>query len=166
MSKSLSIGKDTVVSFHYKLSDPKGAVLEESTAGDPLMYLHGYQQIIPGLENALLNKKVGDKFDVVIEPAQGYGEYQAEMVIPIPRNQFKNEKDLKVGAVFELSDEQGQAVLARVSAIEKDTVIVDANHPMAGKTLHFAVEVSSIREATAEEKTHGHVHAGDCCGGH
>jgi FKBP-type peptidyl-prolyl cis-trans isomerase SlyD len=166
MANPICIAKDTIVSFHYKLSDDKGNHLEESSPGEPLMYLHGHQQIIPGLEKALADQKVGAKLEVTVSPDQGYGPYQKEMVIPIPRDQFKNKKDLKAGAVFELSDGQGQVLLARVITIEKDTVVVDANHPMAGKTLCFAVEIMAIREATSEELKHGHAHSGGCCDGH
>jgi FKBP-type peptidyl-prolyl cis-trans isomerase SlyD len=157
---------DQVVSIHYTLKDEDGAVLESSTGQDPLVYLHGHGNIIPGLENALEGQEVGYKGSVDVEPEDGYGEYDESLVFEVERALFKGSKDLKAGAVFQLQAEEGDTVIARVVKIGKTSVQVDGNHPMAGLKLHFDFEVMSVREATKEELEHGHVHGEGGCGHH
>ena len=157
-----TIAKDSVVYFNYTLKDDEGNVLDQSQ-GQPLAYLHGYGNIIPGLEKQLLNKKVGDKFTTSIAPEEAYGEYSDEYVQEVPKANFQGVDNIEAGMQFQSQTDDGHVMLVTVRDVQDDIVIVDANHPRAGKTLHFDVEVVEIREATAEELAHGHVHG---AGGH
>lgn len=157
-----TIAKDSVVYFNYTLKDDEGNVLDQSQ-GQPLAYLHGYGNIIPGLEKQLLDKKVGDKFTTSIAPEEAYGEYSDEYVQEVPKTNFQGVDNIEAGMQFQSQTDDGHVMLVTVRDVQDDIVIVDANHPLAGKTLHFDVEVVEIREATAEELAHGHVHG---AGGH
>ncbi|WP_410472551.1 peptidylprolyl isomerase [Faucicola mancuniensis] len=157
-----TIAKDSVVYFNYTLKDDEGNVLDQSQ-GQPLAYLHGYGNIIPGLEKQLLDKKVGDKFTTSIAPEEAYGEYSDEYVQEVPKANFQGVDNIEAGMQFQSQTDDGHVMLVTVRDVQDDIVIVDANHPLAGKTLHFDVEVVEIREATAEELAHGHVHG---AGGH
>jgi len=139
-----AIANNHVVSFHYKLTNAEGETLDQSQ-GEPLAYLHGAGNIIPGLENALTGKTVGDKFTVNVPAAEGYGEYNPDLVQEVPAQMF-----------------QGVEIVT-VKAVEGDNVVVDANFPLAGQDLTFEVEIVEIREASQEELDHGHVHG---AGGH
>jgi FKBP-type peptidyl-prolyl cis-trans isomerase SlyD len=152
------VAKDTVVSFHYTLTDKNGEVLDSSKGSDPLVYLHGYQQIVIGLENALLGKAVGASFKVSVDPAEGYGVRREEMVITLPRTQGNLPADIEVGYVVELVSPEGDEIPARVVKLTETDITLDANHPLAGETLHFDIELTAVRQATAEEISHGHVH--------
>ncbi|MEY2862874.1 MAG: hypothetical protein RLY58_581 [Pseudomonadota bacterium] len=156
-----TIAKDQVVSFHYTLTDEQGTVIDKSE-GQPLVYLHGAGNIIPGLENALVGKVVGDKLTVTVQPAEGYGEYQPEMVQEVPRNLFQGVDNIEVGMQFQAQADDGMQVVT-VKDVTDEVVIVDGNHPLAGQTLNFDVEIVEIRDASAEELAHGHVHG---AGGH
>ena len=156
-----TIQNDSVVNFHYTLTNAAGDVLDKSE-GQPLVYLHGAHNIVPGLENALVGKQVGDTFKVTVEPEEGYGEYQAEMVQEVPRNMFQGVDDITVGMQFQAQTDDGVQVVT-VKDVTPELVIVDANHPLAGQALTFDVEVVAIRAATAEELEHGHAHG---VGGH
>ncbi len=153
----MNISKDCVVSIHYTLTDDQNKTLDSSSGSDPLVYLHGSGNIIPGLEEALEGRKKGDKFKVMIPPEKAYGVRSEKMKQEVPRDQFPDPEELKVGMVFQVDSPSGPMVL-NVVEIKKDSVVVDANHPLAGTTLHFDVEVEGIRNATDEEKAHGHVH--------
>lgn len=157
-----TIANDTVVSFNYTLTDENGEVLDKSN-GEPLAYLHGHHNIIPGLESALLGKKVGDKLTVTVEPKDGYGEYLAEAVQEVPRANFQGVDNIAVGMQFQTQTEDGHVMLVTVKDVNDDVVIVDGNHPLAGVTLTFDVEIVEVREATADEIAHGHAHG---VGGH
>ena len=150
------IANDKVVSLKYVLTDPAGEVLD-SSEDEPLEYLHGHQNIIPGLENALTNHKVGDKLKVEVAPEQGYGAFDEDKHFAIQRSHF-GDADLEEGMMVELTPNRGQPFMARIVAIQDKTVEVDANHPMAGKHLCFDVEVVGVRDASADELAHGHVH--------
>jgi FKBP-type peptidyl-prolyl cis-trans isomerase SlyD len=156
-----TIAKDQVVSFHYTLTDEQGTVIDKSE-DQPLVYLHGASNIIPGLENALLGKVVGDKLTVTVQPADGYGEYQPEMVQDVPRNLFQGVDNIEIGMQFQAQADDGMQVVT-VKDVTDEAVIVDGNHPLAGKTLNFDVEIVEIRDASAEELQHGHAHG---AGGH
>jgi FKBP-type peptidyl-prolyl cis-trans isomerase SlyD len=156
-----TIAKDQVVSFHYTLTDEQGTVIDKSE-GQPLVYLHGAGNIIPGLENALVGKVVGDKLTVTVQPADGYGEYQPEMVQDVPRNLFQGVDNIEVGMQFQAQADDGMQVVT-VKDVTDEVVIVDGNHPLAGQVLNFDVEIVEIRDASAEELAHGHVHG---AGGH
>jgi FKBP-type peptidyl-prolyl cis-trans isomerase SlyD len=156
-----TIQNDSVVNFNYTLTNAAGDVLDKSQ-GEPLVYLHGAHNIVPGLENAMLGKQIGDKFQVTVEPEEAYGEYQAEMVQEIPRNMFQGVDDIQAGMQFQAQTDDGIQVVT-VKDVTPELVIVDANHPLAGQALTFDVEVVAIRVATAEELEHGHAHG---IGGH
>lgn len=151
------IAEQKVVSIHYTLSNSDGQVLQESTAGEPLSYLHGTGNIIPGLEAALSGKSAGDKLNVSVEPEQAYGVRNDGLIQELPRSAFEGIEDIQEGMQFQAHSEQGTRVIT-VTRVDGDRIIVDANHPLAGQTLNFEVEVDSVRNATEEEIAHGHVH--------
>lgn len=151
------ISHNSAVSFHYRLSDEQGTLLDAS-GQEPLVYLHGHQNIIPGLEKALEGKQAGDELIVTVAPADAYGEYFQEAVQEVPREYFKGVDNIEVGMQFQSQTEQGQPLLVQVKKVDDSTVTVDANHPLAGKTLTFAVNIVDVREASAEEIAHGHIH--------
>ncbi|TEU28624.1 peptidylprolyl isomerase [Alkanindiges illinoisensis] len=155
------IQNDQVVSFHYTLTDENGTVIDKSE-GQPLVYLHGAGNIIPGLENALTGKNVGDKLNVNVPAAEGYGEYNAEMVQEVPRNMFQGVDDIQAGMQFQAQTDDGIQIVT-VKDVNDESVFVDGNHPLAGQNLNFDVEIVDIRPATQEELDHGHVHG---AGGH
>lgn len=155
------IQKDKVVSFHYTLKDESGTVIDKSE-GQPLVYLHGASNIIPGLEKALVGKKVGDTLNVTVEPEEGYGEYSAEAVQEVPRNLFQGVDHIEPGMQSQAQTDDGMQVVV-VKDVTEDSIIVDGNHPLAGQRLNFDVQVVEIRDATAEELSHGHAHG---AGGH
>ena len=154
----MKIGKDAVVSIDYRLHLGDGEVVDESEAGDPLVYLHGYEEIVPGLEKALEGKAAGDKVQAVVKPEDGYGDYDPEGLEEVPRTEFPAEMELEAGGVITGTDPDGDEVDFLVKEVKKDTVVVDFNHPMAGKTLHFDITVREVRAATKDELEHGHAH--------
>ncbi len=153
----MQIESNKVVSIHYKLTNDDGDILDSSEGQEPLTYLHGLGNIIPGLENALNDRIVGDKFTVTIAPAEGYGERDNEMVQSVPKNSFQGVDEILPGMQFQAQSPDGMQ-LVTVIDVDGDEVILDGNHPMAGITLTFDVEVTEIRDATTEELEHGHVH--------
>ena len=155
------IADKTVVHIDYTLRTDGGDVVDSSEGQEPLAYLHGSGQIVPGLEKALAGLKVGDTKDVIVEAAEGYGDRDPDGVFGIPRSAFPDASGLEVGASFVGEDEEGNSLPVRVIELSGDTVTVDANHPLAGQRLHFHVDVKAIRAATAEEMEHGHPHDGD-----
>ncbi len=154
---SSEVADGRVIEIEYTLTNPQGEVLDASE-GEPLAYLHGADNIVPGLENALVGKSVGDKLDVVVPPAEGYGERQGPGPQGIPRTSFPADADIVPGMSFAVETEDGQLMPLWVVGLEADQVMVDANHPLAGVALHFAVEIVGIRDARAEELEHGHPH--------
>jgi len=153
----MTITKNKVVSIHYTLTDSSGEVMESSREREPMNYLHGAGNIIRGLETALEGKVVGDAFRVTLEPADAYGERNPANLQRVPAKHFKNLKNLKPGQVVGLQTSRGP-VQVTVVKIGRFNVDVDANHPLAGETLTFDVEVTGIRDSTPEERSHGHVH--------
>ncbi|SJM69666.1 MULTISPECIES: FKBP-type peptidyl-prolyl cis-trans isomerase [Psychrobacter] len=151
-----TIAKDTAVRFNYILKDESGNVIDQSQ-GEPLAYLHGHNNIIPGLEKELEGKSAGDSLTAVIEPADAYGEYQEQAVQQVPRANFQGVDNIQPGMQFQ-SEAEGQVMLVTVTDVNDDTVTVDANHPLAGKKLSFDVEIVEVRAATEDELNHGHVH--------
>jgi FKBP-type peptidyl-prolyl cis-trans isomerase SlyD len=162
MSDKIEAGK--VVGFHYTLKNDAGEVLDSSSGGEPLQYLHGAGNIVPGLETELTGKAVGDDLSVTVQPADGYGERDEQMVHHVAKAQFPDGMEIEVGMQFGMYGPGGQPIPVWVTAIEGDTVTIDMNHPLAGSKLHFQVKITSVREATAEEQQHGHPHGPD--GGH
>lgn len=158
----MEITKDKVATIDYTLKNAEGQLLDTSEGGEPLAYLHGANNIIPGLESALEGQSAGDEIEVTVPPEQGYGIRNEALEQRVERSQFEGVDNLQVGMQFRVPSDQGDVVV-RVSEIEGDTVTVDGNHQLAGQTLHFKVNVKEVREATDEEKDHGHVHG---AGGH
>ena len=152
----MKIAKERVALFHYTLKNDAGEVLDTSEGESPMAYLHGEHNIVEGLENAMEGKGAGDKFDVTVEPAEAYGEYDESLVQPIPREQF-GDHPVEVGNQFHADTAIGPRVVT-VIAVHDDQVVIDANHSLAGENLHFKVEVVEVREASKEELDHGHVH--------
>ena len=153
----MNIENRKVVTFHYTLSDEQGEQLESSREGDPMTYLHGAGNIIPGLEKAMAGKAAGDRFEVKVEPAEAYGERNENGIQRIPAKHFKQAGRLKPGQVVVIQTKQGPRQLTVVK-VGRFNVDVDTNHPMAGLSLTFDVEVTDVRDATDEEASHGHVH--------
>ena len=156
-----AIANNNVVSFHYTLTNAEGETLDQSQ-GEPLAYLHGAGNIIPGLEKALEGKTVGDKFTVTIPAAEGYGEYNPDLVQEVPAQMFQGVENIEAGMQFQAQTDDGVQIVT-VKAIEGDNIIVDANFPLAGQDLTFEVEIAEVRDASPEELEHGHVHG---AGGH
>jgi FKBP-type peptidyl-prolyl cis-trans isomerase SlyD len=152
------VADDVVVSLAYKLT-VDGEVLDESEADDALQFLQGHRNIIPGLESQLNGMKVGESKTVVVPPETGYGEVDKESIDEIPVSEFPEDVTPEVGLELEIKDKEGNEMYGRVLSIQKDTVTMDFNHPLAGKELHFEVKVVDLRAATGEEMAHGHVHA-------
>jgi len=160
------IEKNRVVTIDYKLRDSSGEVLDESEDSNPLIYLHGNDNIIGGLEKHLLGKQAGDEVACVVPAKEGYGERDEALVFKVSKTEFGEGASIEPGMQFEAHGEDG-AQIVTVMGVEGDEVTIDANHPLAGEELHFAVKVIDVREATAEELEHGHVHGGcecDCDG--
>ena len=153
----MSIEADKVVSFHYTLKNEAGEILDHSPEDAPLHYLHGHNNIIPGLEDEMDGKQVGDTFTAVIPPAQAYGERSDQLVQVVNQDAFQGVDDIEVGMQFS-AQLGGQTRIITIKDVQGDEVTFDANHPLAGETLHFDVEIAEIRAATDEELSHGHVH--------
>lgn len=147
-----------VVSLHYTLTDDHGVLLDSSRGREPFAYLHGHGNIVPGLETGLEGSEAGFRSTVRVMPADGYGDYNPEAVFEVPRGQFPPGEDIRVGMQVQGEGEHGILVFTVVEVNDRG-VMLDANHPMAGKNLNFDVEVLEVREATEQELSHGHVHA-------
>lgn len=158
MTDPQTITADTVVSIHYKLALDGGQVVDSSEGREPLDYLHGYQNIVTGLEKALDGKVVGDDVKVTVAPEEGYGARHDEAIHTVKRGQFPGDADLRAGVTFQAQDQAGNPLMGTITSVEDDDVTVDFNHPLAGQSLHFEVSVAAIRAASDEEKEHGHVH--------
>ena len=153
----MQIDKHTVVTIDYTLTNDQGEVIDTSENSQPLAYLHGTGNIIPGLEEALEGKSSGDEVQVSIPPEKAYGEHDDQLKQVVPRDRFEGVEQLEPGMQFQAQTEGGVRIVT-ISAIDGDDVTVDANHPLAGETLHFEVAVREVREASSEEIEHGHVH--------
>lgn len=151
------VADDVVVTIEYTLT-VDGEVLDSSEENGPLEYLQGYDNIVPGLEEALAGKKVGDSLHVTVEAEDGYGEYDDEAVAHVPRLEIPTEIPLEEGVEIVMEDEDGEYVNAVITWIGADEVKLDFNHPLAGYTLEFDVKIIGLRAATEEELDHGHVH--------
>ena len=155
--KSMKVAEKKVVHMHYTLKDENGATLDSSSGREPLAYIQGVGNIISGLEKEMEGKKVGDKIHAVIAPEQAYGVRQDNLVQSVPKAGFQGDEELVAGMQVQVGTSDGDAI-ATVTKVEGEEVTLDMNHPLAGVTLHFDVEVMEIREATEEELSHGHVH--------
>lgn len=156
----MSIAQDQVVTIHYTLKDDAGEIIDRSPPGEPLAYLHGHGNLVPGLERELTGRQTGDRLEVTVSPADGYGEYDAQLVQQVPRRALKGIGNLKIGMRFSASSGQGTRTVT-VTRIAGDMVTLDGNHPLAGKKLYFEIEVAGVRSATEAELSHGHVHGPD-----
>jgi FKBP-type peptidyl-prolyl cis-trans isomerase SlyD len=153
----MKIAENAVAVIDYTLKDNEGVVIDSSEGAGPLAYLHGQGNIIPGLENALLGKEAGDEVKASIEPANAYGERHEDMKQDVPKELFGGVDNIEVGMQFQSETDEGP-VMVTVVAIGEEMITVDGNHPLAGVHLNFDVTVREVREATAEELEHGHVH--------
>lgn len=153
----MKIADRSAVTFHYTLTDDAGTVVDSSRGGSPLAYLQGAGNIVPGLEKAMLGKGKGDAFKVDVAAAEGYGERVAALVQQAPVSMFPSDVTPEVGMQFMAESNMGP-VQVTVIAFDGTTVTLDGNHSLAGQTLHFDIEVTSVRDATAEELQHGHIH--------
>lgn len=158
----MQIADRRVAQFHYTLTNDQGEVLDSSAGHEPLTYLHGKGNIVPGLEKALAGKQAGDKLKVAVPPDEAYGLQLPELIQIVPRGSFQGIADIQVGMRFQAETEHGP-VMVRVTQVNSDTVTVDGNHELAGQTLHFEIEIVEVRDASVEEVLHGHVHG---AGGH
>jgi FKBP-type peptidyl-prolyl cis-trans isomerase SlyD len=156
MAEQPLIANDHVISIEYVLTDDAGVELDSNKGGEPLSYLHGHGQIVPGLESALAGKPVGHETKVTISPQDGYGVHDQDRIVTVGRDRF--EFEVEAGQVLEASLPQGGSVPFIVVEVNKETVTLDGNHPLAGKTLHFEIKVLGVRPATAAELEHGHAH--------
>jgi FKBP-type peptidyl-prolyl cis-trans isomerase SlyD len=152
----MKVSLNNVVAIHYTLTNNEGTVLDSSNGRGPLNFIHGLGHLIPGMEEGLSGKEVGNKFQLKVSPEKGYGIYQNEMVQEVPVSAFAGQ-EINVGMQFEAGTSE-QRFLVTIKAIDAETVTVDGNHPLAGVELNFDIEVLEIRNATEDELAHGHVH--------
>ena len=162
----MKIEKDKVVQIHYKLTDKEGKEIDSSAGREPLQYVHGNGYLITGLERELEGKEKGDKFSVDVAPEDAYGKYNEELIVEVPRDQFDTSMQIEVGMQFQGAGPAGPTIVT-VKAVSDDKITVDANHELAGKELHFDVEVVDVRDLTEAEKEEMKVSAAGCggCGG-
>jgi len=153
----MTIAQNSVVTIHYTLKDDAGEVIDSSRSGDPIAYLHGHGNLVPGLERELEGKNTGDKVNVSITPEDGYGEYDDNLVQQVPRRAFQGIGNVTIGMRLHAQTPEGPRAVT-VTRMVGDMVTIDANHPLAGKNLNFEVEITDVRDATEEELSHGHVH--------
>lgn len=152
----MKIGKEKVVSIHYTLKDNQGTTLDSSVGDQPLLYIHGIGNLIPGMEEGLEGKVKGDKVEIQVSPEKGYGVRDERMIQKMPRTAFGDQK-VEVGMQFHAGTKHGQQVVT-VTKVEMDGITIDGNHALAGVDLNFSVEVLDVRNATSDELAHGHVH--------
>ena len=153
----MQVGDNKVVSIHYTLKNESGEVLDSSENREPLSYIHGQGNIIPGLENALTGAESQAEIDVTVTPEEAYGERHEQLIQDVPMSAFEGVDEVKPGMQFQAQTEAGPRVIT-VQEVGEEEVKIDGNHPLAGETLHFKVKVDEIRDASDEEIEHGHVH--------
>lgn len=153
----MTVGKNAVVSIAYTLKNDSGEVLDSSDGREDLNYLHGHDNIVSGLEEALEGKSIGDSISASVAPDKGYGVRNDDLVFQVPRDRLPD-TDVELGMQFAAQDSEGNEQVVTVIGLDEETVTLDGNHPLAGETLHFNVTVNGVREATATELDHGHVH--------
>jgi FKBP-type peptidyl-prolyl cis-trans isomerase SlyD len=166
----MQITKNTVVSLSYvlKRDNANGEIIEETKAGDPLVFLYGNGQMLPKFEDHLSTLKTGDVFEFTLSSADAYGEMDQDAIIDLEKSIFMidgktDDELLTIGNVIPMRDDQGHMLQGTVVSVSDESVRMDFNHPMAGNTLHFTGKVIDVREASVEELSHGHVHG---AGGH
>ncbi len=156
----MQIAKHKVVSIDYTLTDDDDQIIDTSKGSEPLTYIHGTGNLIPGLEKALVGKSPGDAFEVTVSPEEGYGLHDETLLEVLPRSKFNADQEIQVGMQF-YAEGSAEVQVITVVGIEDDQITIDGNHPLAGRTLNFAIKVVEVREATPEEIVHGHVHGPD-----
>ena len=153
----MKIQKHTVVTLNYTLKNSEGEIMDTSEGREPLVYLHGVGGLIPGLEAELEGKEIGNSFSTVIAPEDAYGKRSDDLLHVVPKSGFQGDEEMQVGMRVQLETEQGPAI-ATISKIEGENVTLDLNHPLADMELHFSIDVLDLRDASADEISHGHVH--------
>lgn len=157
----MQIADQKVVTLDYSLKDNEGKLIDSSEGRGDFVYLHGARNIVPGLESALEGKTAGDEVSVSVQPEEGYGERDNNLLQTVPKDMFEEGADINVGMQFHAQSPEGEMMIVTVVELEGDEVIVDGNHPLAGVPLNFDVKVVDIRDASAEELEHGHAHGAD-----
>jgi FKBP-type peptidyl-prolyl cis-trans isomerase SlyD len=152
------VSQDMVVGLDYTLRLDDGEMVDTSAGRGPLQFLQGHGQIVPGLEKELYGMAVGEEKAIIVSPSEGYGQRKPNALQEFPRDAFPEGVEIQSGMAVQLMDQEGRPHMAFVSDLREETVLLDLNHPLAGETLHFDVEVVALREATEEELAHGHVH--------
>ena len=154
----MEISDKNVVSIHFSLTNDEGEVIDSSEGNDPLVYMHGTNSLIAGLERELSGKTAGDKIQVSIQPEDAYGQINPDLIQVVPRSAFQGVDEIKPGMQFEAKNPEGHSQLIIIEDVTDTEVKVNGNHPLAGQVLHFDVTVEEVREATEEELNHGHAH--------
>lgn len=162
----MRVEKHKAVAIDYTLRDDAGEIVDSNADGDPLWYLHGVGSLIPGLESALDGRSKGDTFQSEVVPLEAYGERDDSLVQTFPREQFAGIEDLTLGAELIVEDDDGSEMMVVVVNMDDEQVTIDGNHELAGETLFFEVKVADVRDATAEEISHGHLHTAEGCESH
>jgi len=157
----VQIADQKVITLDYTLKDDEGTLIDSSEGRGDFVYLHGARNIVPGLENALIDKVVGDEVSVAVEPAEGYGDRDDNLLQTVPKEMFEEGAEVSVGMQFHAQTPEGEMMIVTIVELDGDEVIVDGNHPLAGVSLNFDVKVVDIRDASAEEIEHGHAHGPD-----
>jgi len=160
MNKDNRVKNDLVVAMDYSLS-VDGKVIDSSAEREPLEFLQGHGNIIPGLEREILGMKIAESKEVVVSPTEGYGETEEDAFMEVPTNQFPETIPIEVGTEIQIENEEGEPAYARIDKIENNVALLNFNHPLAGKELHFSIKIVSLRDPSEEEIKHGHVHHHD-----
>ncbi len=158
----MQIATNRAVTIHYTLTNQAGDVVDSSRNGDPLAYVHGIGALVPGLEKELEGKSAGDNVAVTVQPEDGYGHRTPELIQSVPKEVFRFDGKIETGMRFQAETDHG-IELVEVIAVDDESVTIDANHPLAGEVLNFDVDVVAVRDATAEELEHGHIHGEGGC---
>ncbi|HJS28044.1 MAG TPA: peptidylprolyl isomerase [Anaerolineales bacterium] len=156
-SKPAVVADDLVVSLDYTLT-VGGEIVDTSEGDEPIEFIQGHQNIIPGLEAALYGMAPGESKEVSLQPDEGYGEYDPDQLVVLDQEEIPGDVELEIGATLHLEDDEGEVHEARVTSVDSGRITLDLNHPLAGKVLFFSIQVVSLRSATPEELAHGHVH--------
>ena len=159
----MQIENNKVATLHYTLKDNDGNIIDQSDDCS-FVYLHGAFNIIPGLENALAGKTAGEELNVKVAPEEAYGVRNDEHIQEVPKAMFEDGTNIQVGMQFHAQGPNGEMIMVTIADVKDDVVVVDGNHPLAGVELNFDVKIIDVRDATAEELEHGHVHAAGGCG--
>ena len=153
----MNVSKDKVVSIEYKLTDDDGTLIDSSEGRGALSYIHGHGNLVSGLEKELDGKEDGAGFTAQVTPEEGYGTYDDSLLFEVPKERFKEFGEIEVGMQFQAETDQGHQIM-EIKNVGDESVVVDANHPLAGQNLNFEGTIVGVRDATGDELAHGHVH--------